>query len=255
MGRHIYQFMPTRRAGYLGAMNTSSLVPALAGAMVLWLAGFKALTVTGAVTSEALRRAMPQLQDGDLIFIRQANPIFLRVAQTTGSWETHVGILFSGPNGTWQVAESRFPFSTFSPLEKFAARSEHGRFYISRYHTELSPEEKGQLRRAARARMGRWYDLGFNYDSRRLYCSKFVFEVYREGVGVQVGNLTTFRQLLADNPQAPLGFWRLWFFGRIPWDRQCVTTTSELKSPQFRRVCDSSKPGGAKAPPRRGNTD
>ena len=214
--------MPTRRAGYLGAMNTSSLVPALAGAMVLWLAGFKALTVTGAVTSEALRRAMPQLQDGDLIFIRISNPIFRRVAETTDSWETHVGILFAGTNGTWQVAESTFPFSRFSPLERFVARSEKGRFCVIRYRGGLAPEEKLDLRLSAGLRMGIRYDLGFNYDSPRLYCSKFVRQVYQEATGYEVGRLETFRELLADNPRAPLGFWRAWYFGFIPRDRRCV---------------------------------
>jgi hypothetical protein len=139
------------------------------------------------------------------------------------------------------VAESCFPLSRFSRLDRFIARSESGRFLITRSQAELSPEEKLELRQAARARLGRLYDLGFNYDSRRLYCSKFVFEVYQKATGRQVGNLTTFRQLLADNPQAPLGFWRAWFFGFIPWDRRCVTTTSELKSPDFSPVYDSTQ--------------
>jgi hypothetical protein len=81
--------------------------------------------------------------------------------------------------------------------------------------------------------------LGFNYDSPRLYCSKFVFDVYRQATGYQVGKLQTFRQLLAENPRAPLGFWRAWFFGFIPWQRQCVTSTSEMKSADFTVVSDS----------------
>jgi hypothetical protein len=200
------------------------------------------VTVAASAGSRAaLREVAATLQDGDLIFIRQANPIFRRVAETTGSWETHVGMVFSGGNGTWRVAESRFPLSKFTPLKKFIARADDGRFYVTRHQAELSPEQKQRLRRAARARMGKHYNLGFNYDGSGLYCSKFVFDVYREAVGVPVGNLTTFRQLLAENPRAPLGFWRLWFFGRIPWERRCVTTTSELKSPGFLTVYDSTQ--------------
>ena len=207
------------------------------------------ICLTKSAAARAILPAYPkelntQLQDGDLIFIRMANPIFRRVAQTTGSWENHVGIIFSGTNGSWQVAESKFPRSKFSQLDHFVARSEHGRFCILRYHEGLTPAEKLALRQSAEARMGIRYDLGFNYDSARLYCSKFAFEVYREATGYQVGKVETFGQLLANHPQAPLGFWRAWFFGFIPWERRCVTTTSELQSPELITVLDASQKAG-----------
>jgi hypothetical protein len=208
-------------------------------ALSLWL-GRPAGVAARGVSPEYLRQLTPQLQDGDLIFIRISNPIFRRVAETTDSWETHVGILFSGTNGTWQVAESTFPFSKFSPLDRFIARSEHGRFCVLRYREGLTPEEKLDLRLSAGLRMGIRYDLGFNYDSPRLYCSKFVRQVYQEATGYNVGRLETFQQLLDNNPRAPLDFWRAWFFGFIPWDRRCVTTTSQLKSREFVPVFDST---------------
>jgi hypothetical protein len=191
------------------------------------------------ISPDHLRPVTAQLQDGDLIFTRISNPIFRKVAETTDSWETHVGILFSGANGTWQVAESKFPLSRCSRLDQFIARSEQGRFYVIRHRDGLTPGEKLNLREAAMARMGIRYDLGFNYNSPRLYCSKFVHEVYQQATGYQVGKLQTFRQLLAANPQAPVAFWRAWFFGFIPWQRQCITTTSEMKSVDFVPVFDS----------------
>lgn len=228
------------RGGMITRMKQSPRLMVLAGSLVLSLSACHSQATGGGISPETLRQITPQLQDGDLIFIRIGNPVFRQVAKTTRSWETHVGILFSRPDGTWQVAESRFPLSKFSSLDRFIGRSEHGRFLITRPQVELTPEEKEQLRQSARERMGKLYDLGFNYDSRLLYCSKFVFDVYREATGRQVGNLTTFRQLLADNSQAPLRFWRVWFFGFIPWERRCITTTSELKSREFVPVYDST---------------
>jgi len=216
-------------------------------ALSLWL-GQPVSAADRGISPAELRQLSPRLQDGDLIFIRISNPIFRRVAETTDSWETHVGILFSGPNGEWQVAESTFPFSRFSSLRRFIARSEHGRFCILRYYTGLTPGEKADLRLSAGLRLGIRYDLGFNYDSTTLYCSKFVRQVYQEATGYRVGELETFRQLLAANPQAPLNFWRAWFLGRIPWDRRCVTTTSLLKSREFIPVFDSAKDGKALNP-------
>lgn len=195
-----------------------------------------------------LQRISSRLQDGDLIFMRERNPIFDWVAETTDSWETHVGILFLKPDGTWQVAESRFPFSKHTSLKRFIARAADGRFLVSRCRKELNEEEKLRLRREVQTRMGRFYDLGFNYDSRLMYCSKLVFDAYRDATGRQVGEVTTFRQLFARNPRAPMRFWRAWFFGRIPWDRRCVTTTSELQSASISTVYDSTQaaPGKCK---------
>lgn len=208
-------------------------------AVALWLARPAGAAARG-VSPEYLERLSPQWQDGDLIFIRISNPIFRRVAETTDSWETHVGILFSETNGTWQVAESTFPFSKFSALNHFITRSEHGRFCVRRHRGGLTPEAKADMRLSAVLRMGIRYDLGFDYDSPRLYCSKFVHQVYREATGYEVGRLETFRQLLASNPRAPLGFWRVWFGGFIPWERCCVTTTSQLKSCDLTLVFDST---------------
>jgi hypothetical protein len=87
--------------------------------------------------------------------------------------------------------------------------------------------------------MGVAYDSGFRYDSRLQYCSKFVYDSYLEATGQPVGRLETFRDVLVENPRAPVGFWRAWFFGRIPWDRRCVTTVSQIRAPNLFTVFDS----------------
>ena len=78
--------------------------------------------------------------------------------------------------------------------------------------------------------MGIWYHLGFDLDSPRQYCSKFVHEVYRDAMGISLGKVETFRELLDANPGSPLSFWKMWFLGRIPWDRRTVTPASMLAS-------------------------
>jgi hypothetical protein len=194
-------------------------------------------TTTPGATS--LQGALPLLQDGDLIFITTNGPIFRHVSETTGSWETHVGILFHDGRKGWLVAESVLPVSKFTPLERFVSRSTRQRFLVSRLRTGLTDEGRAGLYRSAALRMGKSYTLGFNYDSRRLYCSKFVHDVYAEALGCEVGQLETFREIIQANPNAPLKFWKFWFLGHIPWERRCITTTSVLRSENFRTVFDS----------------
>ncbi len=203
--------------------------------------------------AEAFRKMEPMLQDGDLIFIQIHNPVFNQIAETCGSWESHVGIVFRDKDGDWQVAESTVPVSRFISLKRLLMVPWHGRFMIRRLKGGLSDDQKVRLRQASEVRMGKWYQTGFNYDSKHhLYCSKLVHDVYRDAVGEEVGKVQTFREILSANPDAPVGFWKAWFFGSIPWDRRCVTPTSELRDADFITVFDSEGPEASSGiPPKR----
>lgn len=95
------------------------------------------------------------------------------------------------------------------------------------------------LHDAASRRMGTLYHLGFKYESPRQFCSKFVYDCYREALDVRIGRLETFRELLASNPDSPLWFWRLWFWGRIPWERRTISPASQLEDEQLVTIATS----------------
>ncbi len=184
------------------------------------------------------------LQEGDIIFIATRGFLFRRVARATGSKASHVGIVFRDAQRGWVVAESAVPRSRYNPLQRFIARSEEHWFVVRRLGRDLTAEEVRKLRAACDARVGRWYHTGFKYDSPRMFCSKFVHEVYREALGVDIGTVETFSELLHRNPEEKLGFWKWWFFGRIPWSRRTVTPASQLLSPLLRTVIQSGPANG-----------
>jgi hypothetical protein len=177
-----------------------------------------------------------QLQSGDLAFISVRSPFYRQVAATCGSWDSHVGIIFREPDGSLVVAESRVPLSSYTTLDRFLGRSAGGRYCIRRLRTGLTSAQVHRLRAEADRRMGKIYHLGFDFDSNRAFCSKLVFESFRDALGREIGQLETFQDLLRRNPAAPIGFWRLWFFGFIPWHRRTVTTTSQLQSPHLQTI-------------------
>jgi Permuted papain-like amidase enzyme, YaeF/YiiX, C92 family len=187
-----------------------------------------------------LDRLAPQLQVGDLVFIRVGFKPFREVAAATGSWTNHVGIVVATEGGQVQVAESTVPLSRRTPLDAFVARSEGGRVAVRRLATPLTADQAARVDVAARQRQGVVYDTGFNLQSRGQFCSRFVHEVLRDATGQAVGTVQTFEQLLQSRPQADTGFWRLWYFGRIPWQRQTVTPASVLDSPLLQPVFDGS---------------
>ncbi|CAJ0785194.1 YebB family permuted papain-like enzyme [Ralstonia chuxiongensis] len=180
------------------------------------------------------------LQVGDVVFIRVHARAFREVSIATGSWTNHVGIVVAKNGNDISVAESTFPLSRTTSFESFVARSEQGKIAITRLQTPLTSAQQRSLVDAARRRCGIFYDTGFNLHSKGQFCSRFVREVLAEATGENVGDVESFADLLARRPSAALGFWRLWYFGRIPWTRETVTPASLLCCHKMKLVFEGS---------------
>lgn len=197
-----------------------------------------ALLAGGQVQAQPLAVPAARLAVGDVVFIRVTARPFREVADATGSWTNHVGVIVDTGGAEPLVAESTFPLSRRTPLSDFVARSEGGRVAVHRLASPLSAEQAQRVREAADRRMGVFYDTGFDLQSQRQFCSRFVREVLAEATGVTLGEVETFAHLLARRPDTNLGFWRAWYFGRIPWQRRTVTPASLLLSRELVPVPD-----------------
>jgi hypothetical protein len=168
---------------------------------------------------------------GDIVFTRIGGPIFANVAATTQSWTSHVGIIVDFQDGDWIVAESGIPFVRKTPLRVFLDRSQDQRFSIRRLRTPPNEDQRRAMLIFANSQLGKPYSLGFDLESRNTFCSKFVHDDVFVCTQQSIGEVETFDHLMHRNPNAPLWFWKAWFFGRIPWDRTTITPASELESP------------------------
>lgn len=181
-----------------------------------------------------------QLRVGDVVFTRIGAYPFRKVAAATGSWSNHVGIVVntSGPQPV--VGESRFPISGTTTLARFMARSEGCRVAVARLAQPLTASQQQALPVAAARRSGIFYDSGFDLHSRRQFCSRYVREVLFEATGTEVGDVESFEDLFARRSGDDLAFWRAWYFGVIPWQRQTVTPASLLQSPRLHVIFDGA---------------
>jgi hypothetical protein len=179
-----------------------------------------------------------RLEVGDVVFVRVLPRPFRQVAEATGSWTNHVGIVIEFCGGQAVVAESKFPLSRRTSLASFVGRSELGRVAVLRLTTPLTVQQRARLRRAAQRRLNTLYDTGFNLHSQRQFCSRFVREVIDEATGIPVGQVETFAAMLNQRPHTNLRFWKMWYFGRIPWTRETVSPASLLGSRHMKTVFD-----------------
>ena len=202
-----------------------------------------------ALPSVGLDELEDTLREGDIIFTQIPGRPFRRVAEVTGTWTNHVGIIIGFDGIGAVVAESRIPLSCRTRFSNFVRRSARGRVAVLRLRQPPSDQDVRRLRYAARRRLGILYDTGFNLLSHRQFCSRFVREVLQESMGIAVGEIMTFRDLLERNPETDQRLWKLWYFGRIPWERATITPESLYASPALTVVFDGElrrgRPDGA----------
>lgn len=185
-----------------------------------------------------LKTVSTQLQVGDVVFIRIPHAPFTKVADSTMSWTNHVGIVSDVSGAEPVIAESRVPVSGETTLSKFVQRSEQGRVVVTRLGAPLDAQQQQRLKQAVAERDGILYDTGFDLHSKHQFCSRYVREVLDEAAGVKLGEIETFANLLKRNPDADRAFWKAWYFGSIPWQRETVTPASLLNDKQMQVVFD-----------------
>ncbi|EAR59544.1 YiiX/YebB-like N1pC/P60 family cysteine hydrolase [Neptuniibacter caesariensis] len=173
-----------------------------------------------------------QVHEGDIIFISIDSFLYRQVAKGTGSWTSHVGFIVK-ENNQWFVLESAVPKVRRTPLRDFVKRTTNNEVSVLRLQNKLTTDQIEQLKNTAEKRMGRFYHLGFKFNSERQFCSKFVYLTYKEALGIEIGKVQTLAALLEENPQASVNFWRCWYFGFVPWNRKTITPASQLVDPQL----------------------
>lgn len=178
-------------------------------------------------------------ETGDIVFTCIGAALFGQISTASLCWCNHVGIIIGHNGNDYLVAESRVPLSTVTTLSLFIQRSAELRYAIRRLSGGLTVEQKLAIVEQVPARLNKFYHTGFKYESSRQFCSKFVFDIYKEALCISIGDVETFQQLLRSNPEAKLTFWKLWFMGSIPWERKTVTPASLWQHPNLDLIYES----------------
>jgi len=196
--------------------------------------------------SETCQSVSSLVQTGDILFIEIDNSVLKRVARASGGWTNHVGMII-GQNsaGDWLIAESKIPVSKTGSLCEFVDRTSVKKLAIRRHPDVTSGNHFELLRREAQARLGIAYDLKFNFDNKKQYCSKFVYEIYKAALGIEVGQIENLGILMDRMKSSPtyledLAFWTIYYGGEIPREQRIITPESQYRDPKLITVLDNS---------------
>jgi hypothetical protein len=131
----------------------------------------------GKETLTAETGPVSEVREGDVIFQTSKSQQSPLIQIGTRSKITHCGIIVMR-GGKPYVLET-LKTLVLTPLDKFIARGEDGKFWIKR-----SSKENIKIKYAKY--LGKPYDLAFKFDNGRFYCSELVYDIYQKQLGIQL---------------------------------------------------------------------
>jgi hypothetical protein len=145
-------------------------------------------------------RLESQLRDGDVIFHESRSAQSRAIQLATKSRYSHMGIVYRR-NGNWFVYEAVQPVK-LTPIHEWIERGRDGHFVVKRLRNPavLTPAVLRQMRAAGEKFRGKPYDLYFEWDDRRIYCSELVWKIYKEAAGIELGSLQELKEFDLSHP-------------------------------------------------------
>jgi len=128
-----------------------------------------------------------------------------------------------------------------TPLAEWIKRGEDGRYVVKRLsdaQTQLTSDAVARLKEAGARYAGRPYDLQFEWSDERIYCSELVWKIYKEALGLEIGEIETFRDFNLSDPTVA-GKLKERFGASIPLDEKVVSPASMFESDRLVTVYDN----------------
>ncbi|MCB1193017.1 MAG: YiiX family permuted papain-like enzyme [Leptospiraceae bacterium] len=141
------------------------------------------------------------LEEGDIIFHESKSRQSIAIKLATKSKYTHLGIIFKYKN-VYQVLEAIEPVKITS-LNSFIERGKNNHFVIKRLRDRkkiLSKEVVQKMKTYGNSLLGKHYDIYFEWDDKRFYCSELVWKLYNKFAKVRIGELKKLKDFDLSSP-------------------------------------------------------
>lgn len=131
-------------------------------------------------TLTAQTEPIKEVREGDVIFQTSQSQQSPLIQIATRSKISHCGIIVM-KNGKPYVLET-LKTLVVTPLDKFIARGEDGKYWLKRSKKENIKIKYGNY-------LGKPYDLAFKFDNDKFYCSELIYDIYKNQLGIELCEL------------------------------------------------------------------
>jgi hypothetical protein len=159
-----------------------------------------ALVISICLAFTSIRKSKTDFKNGDLIFIINPSGQGKAIQLATHSKYTHIGVIFI-ENGETFVYHAVEPVSK-SSLKDFVAMSADKTYEIKRLRDQslLTAAVISNLQKFAKSHLGKHYDLGFSWDDEKLYCSEYIWKLYKQVLNIEIGDLKQLKSFDLTHP-------------------------------------------------------
>lgn len=168
---------------------------------------------------------------GDVLFQQsRPNRLTTTIEGVTESKVSHCGIVVE-EEGEWHVLEAIGPVKV-TPLDEWIRHGIGNRFAAYRLPPALSnciPDFVAQ----AYAFVGLPYDMRYELDDEKIYCSELVYKAYMRATGDELGALVKLGDLNWEPFEESI---RHFEKGPVPLERRMITPRDLMDAPQLVRV-------------------
>lgn len=177
------------------------------------------------------------IHDGDILFqdFQSAQSTAVKIA--TNSEYTHCGIVFHDDSGRVMVWEAVQPVC-ITPFETWIGRDKDSAFVLKRLKgadTLLNDSAIEVMKEYGRHHLGKKYDLYFNWDDSRFYCSEYVWKIIKTGLGIELSPLRKIKDYNLDHPLVQMKL-KERYGDNIPYDEPVVSPQDLFESELLDRI-------------------
>lgn len=170
------------------------------------------------------------LRTGDVVLQTSRSSQSKAIQEATHSPYSHVGVVEVAPDGVF-VVEAISPVSR-TRWDTWRRRGVGGRYLLLRPR-DVDAAALERVVSAAKAYLGRPYDLEFRWGDDALYCSELVYRAFEQGAGAPVGSLQPLSSLSLSGLGPALA---ARYAGKVPLDLRLVTPASIAADPGLDQV-------------------
>lgn len=197
----------------------------------LWLAAAASVVVLLVGWRMSIPRIDFEPQEGDVVFQSlPRNPLINAIEGATDSPFSHCGVLHRAESG-WVVIEAIGPVKE-TPLVAWVAQSRDWRTTVFRLKAPYRDHIPAFIREA-QAFEGRPYDIRYEFDDAKIYCSELIYKAFRAASGEELGQLQALGEL---NWQPHTKVIESIEGGEVPVERKMITPRGLSEAMQLEQV-------------------
>jgi len=178
------------------------------------------------------------LKEGDIIFQSTASRQCEAVKLATKSKYSHVGMVFK-KDGDWMVFEAVQPVK-YTKFKEWTTHGENNHYVVKRLvkrDSFLSDSILSRMKIEGAKYLNKNYDIYFGWSDESIYCSELVWKVYKDVVGVEVGQLQKLKEFdLSQGIVKQIVEER--YGENIPWEETVVSPAAIFVSSNLRTIID-----------------